>query len=211
MGKSVAGESIAIPEYWEDAKADLMRKDRIMRKLIPQFGDIQLISRGDAFTTLTRSIICQQISTKSADAIWTKFNGVCPKCTPAQLMRMSEEKLRGCGISKRKVEYLQDLALHFKKQLVSPDAWVDMGDEEIIAEMTQIRGVGRWTAEMYLIFNLLRPNVMPLDDVGLLNGISINYFSGEPVSRSDAREVGANWEPWRTVATWYLWRSLQAQ
>jgi DNA-3-methyladenine glycosylase II len=83
-----------------------------------------------------------------------------------------------------------------------------MEDEDIIAELIQIRGIGRWTAEMFLIFNLLRPNVLPLDDVGLLRGISVNYFSGEPVSRSDAREVSAAWEPWRTVATWYLWRSL---
>ncbi len=86
--------------------------------------------------------------------------------------------------------------------------WSSMDDEDVIAELIQIRGIGRWTAEMFLIFNLLRPNILPLDDVGLLRGISMNYFSGEPVSRSDAREVSANWEPWRTVATWYLWRSL---
>ena len=88
------------------------------------------------------------------------------------------------------------------------DKWAEMEDEEVIAELIQIRGIGRWTAEMFLIFNLLRPNILPLDDLGLLAGISRNYFSGEPVSRSDAREVAANWEPYRTVATWYLWRSL---
>jgi DNA-3-methyladenine glycosylase II len=85
-----------------------------------------------------------------------------------------------------------------------------MDDEEVISELVAIRGIGRWTAEMFLIFNLLRPNILPLDDLGLLKGISVNYFSGEPVSRSDAREVAANWEPWRTVATWYLWRSLDS-
>jgi DNA-3-methyladenine glycosylase II len=83
-----------------------------------------------------------------------------------------------------------------------------MDDEDVIAELTQIRGIGRWTAEMFLIFNLLRPNVLPLDDIGLIKAISLHYFSGEPVSRSEAREVADNWEPWRTVATWYLWRSL---
>ena len=83
-----------------------------------------------------------------------------------------------------------------------------MEDEAVIGELTQIRGIGRWTAEMFLIFNLSRPNVLPLDDLGLIRAISVNYFSGEPVTRSEAREVAANWEPWRTVATWYMWRSL---
>ena len=101
-----------------------------------------------------------------------------------------------------------DLAAHFRDGSVHAKDWSSMEDEDVIAELIQSRGIGRWTAEMFLIFNLLRPNILPLDDVGLLRGISVNYFSGEPVSRSDAREVSANWEPWRTVATWYLWRSL---
>jgi DNA-3-methyladenine glycosylase II len=111
-------------------------------------------------------------------------------------------------LSKRKADYILDLADHFKSKRVNAEQWQEMEDEEVIADLTQIRGIGRWTAEMFLIFNLLRPNILPLDDLGLLKGISVNYFSGEPVSRSDAREVSANWEPWRTVATWYLWRSL---
>jgi DNA-3-methyladenine glycosylase II len=113
-------------------------------------------------------------------------------------------------LSKRKAEYVIDLAEHFKAKRVHADKWTEMDDEEVISELIQIRGIGRWTAEMFLIFNLLRPNILPLDDLGLLKGISVNYFSGEPVSRSDAREVAANWEPWRTVATWYLWRSLDS-
>ncbi|WP_408159033.1 DNA-3-methyladenine glycosylase family protein [Herbaspirillum lusitanum] len=199
---------LMIPSYWEEAKSELMKRDRIMRKLIPQFGDLQLTARGDAFTTLARSIIGQQISTKAASAMWQRFLEVCPKCTPLQVTRAGAESLAGCGLSKRKAEYILDLANHFKAKTVHPDKWAEMDDEDVIAEMLQIRGIGRWTAEMFLIFNLLRPNVLPLDDLGLLKGISVNYFSGEPVSRSDAREVAANWEPWRTVATWYLWRSL---
>ena len=119
------------------------------------------------------------------------------------------EKLAGCGLSKRKAEYILDLADHFKNKRLHVDKWTEMEDEDVIGELVQIRGIGRWTAEMFLIFNLRRPNILPLDDVGLLKGISVNYFSGEPVSRSDAREVAANWEPWCTVATWYLWRSLE--
>ncbi|MES2071531.1 MAG: DNA-3-methyladenine glycosylase [Pseudomonadota bacterium] len=197
-----------VPEYWENAKAELMKRDRIMRKLIPQFGDLYLVGRDDPFTTLTRSIVGQQISGKAADALWQQFLELCPKCIPAQVLKLGTERLVAAGLSKRKTEYILDLADHFKEKRLHVDKWMEMGDEDVISELIQIRGIGRWTAEMFLIFNLLRPNILPLDDPGLLKGISINYFSGEPVSRSDAREVAANWEPWRTVATWYLWRSL---
>lgn len=215
MAKGVSGMAkilqadltLGVPPYWEDAKGELMKRDRILRKLIPQFGDLHLIGRDEAFTTLARSIIGQQISMKSADAAWKRFLEVCPKCTPTQILKAGDS-LSACGLSKRKAEYILDLAEHFKAKRVHVDKWAEMDDEDVIAELVQIRGIGRWTAEMFLIFNLLRPNILPLDDLGLLKGISINYFSGEPVSRSDVREVAANWEPWRTVATWYLWRSL---
>ncbi len=197
-----------IPDYWEDAKAELMKRDRILRRLIPQFGDLQLVGRGDPFVTLARSIVGQQISVKAAQSVWERLLAACPRMTPVAVHKLGPEKLAGCGLSKRKAEYIGDLALHFRDGSVNERDWSSMDDEDVIAELVQIRGIGRWTAEMFLIFNLLRPNVLPLDDLGLLRGISINYFSGEPVSRSDAREVSANWEPWRTVATWYLWRSL---
>jgi DNA-3-methyladenine glycosylase II len=209
MGKTIPVViATCVPSYWEDAKLELMKRDRIMRKLIPQFGDLHLIGRGEAFTTLARSIVGQQISTRAAESVWQKLLLSCPKCTPQQILKSGNEKLASCGLSKRKAEYIIDLAEHFKAKRVQADKWIEMDDEDIIADLVQIRGIGRWTAEMFLIFNLLRPNVLPLDDLGLLKGISLNYFSGEPVSRSDAREVAANWEPWRTVATWYLWRSL---
>jgi DNA-3-methyladenine glycosylase II len=209
--KDTAGKTsliLEVPAYWEEAKVELMRRDRIMKKLIPQFGDLHLVGHPDPFTTLARSVVGQQISSKAADGVWTKLLAVCPKITPAQVIKAGPEQLGACGLSKRKTEYILDLADHFKAKRVHADQWATMDDEAIIAELIQIRGISRWTAEMFLIFNLLRPNVMPLDDQGLIQGISQNYFSGEPVSRSDAREVSANWEPWRTVATWYLWRSL---
>ena len=215
MAKSVIGMAKiatatprhSVPAYWDDAKAELMRRDRILRKLIPQFGDLQLVGRGEPFTTLARSIVGQQISVRAAESVWQRLLLICPKCTPAQVLKAGDT-LATCGLSKRKAEYILDLAEHFKARRVHADKWITMDDEDVIAELVQIRGIGRWTAEMFLIFNLLRPNILPLDDVGLLKGISVNYFSGEPVSRSDAREVAANWEPFRTVATWYLWRSL---
>jgi DNA-3-methyladenine glycosylase II len=208
MVKKPIASSLLVPGYWEDAKAELMKRDRIMKKLIPRFGDLQLVGRGDPFVTLARSIVGQQISVKAAQTVWERLLEACPKMTPAQLIRTGDEKLAACGVSKRKAEYLLDLAASFREERVHAMDWSAMQDEEVIADLIQIRGIGRWTAEMFLIFNMLRPNILPLDDLGLLRGISVNYFSGEPVSRSDAREVAANWEPWRTVATWYLWRSL---
>ncbi|MDB5839814.1 MAG: DNA-3-methyladenine glycosylase [Herminiimonas sp.] len=209
MGKpQLAVMQDSLPPYWNNAKLELMKRDRIMRKLIPQFGDLHLIGRGEPFTTLARSIVGQQISTKAAETVWQRLLAACPKWSPAQVIKTGGDQIAACGLSRRKTEYILDLAEHFKAKRVHAALWNEMEDEEVIAELVQIRGIGRWTAEMFLIFNMLRPNILPLDDVGLLKGISINYFSGEPVSRSDAREVSANWEPWRTVATWYLWRSL---
>jgi DNA-3-methyladenine glycosylase II len=202
--------ALQVPHYWEQAKLELMKRDRIMRKLIPKFGDLYLQGRDDSFTTLTRSIIAQQISVVSANQLWQRFLKICPSSNPAQVLKLGMDGLASCGLSKRKSEYILDLAGHFKEKRLHVDQWGEMPDEMVIAELVQIRGIGRWTAEMFLIFNLLRPNILPLDDPGLLKGISQNYFSGEPVSRIDIREVAANWEPWRTVATWYLWRSLDA-
>jgi DNA-3-methyladenine glycosylase II len=199
-----------VPAYWAEAKAELQKRDRIMNRLIPQFGDLHLRGNSDPFATLARSVVGQQATPKAADAAWDKLVAICPKMTPAQVIKAGAVQLGGCGLSKRKTEYILDLAEAFKAKRVHADQWPAMDDEAVIAELVQIRGITRWTAEMFLIFNLLRPNVLPLDDPGLIQGISQNYFSGEPVSRSDAREVAANWEPWRTVATWYLWRSLDA-
>jgi DNA-3-methyladenine glycosylase II len=166
------------------------------------------VGHDDPFITLARSIVNQQVTPKAANAAWQKLLVAIPKFTPALVMKAGAEELSACGLSKRKTEYILDLADNFKARKVHAGEWHQMEDEAVIAELVQIRGITRWTAEMFLIFNLLRPNVLPLDDPRLIAGISHNYFSGEPVSRSDAREVSANWEPYRTVATWYLWRSL---
>ena len=203
--------TIITPDYWDDACKHLAKKDRVMKRLIPQFGDACLESRGDAFTTLARSIVGQQISVKAAQAVWDRFMDLPRRLTPGNVLKLKVDDMRGAGLSARKVEYLVDLALHFDNGTVHVDSWKDMEDEQIIAELVAIRGIGRWTAEMFLIFYLMRPNVLPLDDPGLIAGISHNYFSGDPVSRSDAREVADAWKPWCSVATWYIWRSLDPQ
>ncbi|MES2945680.1 MAG: DNA-3-methyladenine glycosylase 2 family protein, partial [Pseudomonadota bacterium] len=197
-----------IPPYWADACKHLVKKDRVMKRLIPQFGDACLQSRGDAFSTLARSIVGQQISVKAAQTVWRKFVALPKQMTPGDVLKLKVDDMRAAGLSARKVEYLVDLSIHFDTGAVHFKDWEAMDDEAIIAELIAIRGIGRWTAEMFLIFYLMRPNVLPLDDVGLINGISKNYFSGESVSRSDAREVAAAWAPYCSVATWYIWRSL---
>ncbi|OQW89111.1 MAG: DNA-3-methyladenine glycosylase [Rhodoferax ferrireducens] len=208
----VASENIVsetlVPVYWADACKHLMKKDRVMKRLIPQFGQACLQSRGDAFATLARSVVGQQISVKAAQTVWDRFAKLPAQITPTQVLKLKIDDMCAAGLSARKVEYIVDLALHFDNGMVHVDAWTGMDDEAIIAELIAIRGIGRWTAEMFLIFHLMRPNVLPLDDVGLINGISQCYFSGDVVSRSDAREVALAWAPYRTVATWYIWRSL---
>ncbi|MBN3748437.1 DNA-3-methyladenine glycosylase 2 family protein [Burkholderia sp. Se-20373] len=205
------GEEVVVrPAYWDKACADLVKRDRILKKLIPKFGPAHLVKRGDPFVTLARSVVGQQISVPSAQSLWARIGDACPKLAPQPVIRLGADKLIACGLSKRKTEYILDLAQHFVSGALHVDKWTSMDDEDVIAELTQIRGISRWTAEMFLIFNLSRPDVLPLDDPGLIRAISVNYFSGEPVTRSEAREVAANWEPWRTVATWYMWRSLDA-
>lgn len=200
------------PDYWDDACRALARRDRTMGRIIRACGPVHLVSRGDAFQTLARSIVGQQISVKAAQAVWDKFVAAIGtpsvRVSPGAVLEASTSILRAAGLSARKVEYLSDLARHFEDGRVHVKQWQQMDDEAIVDELVSIRGIGRWTAEMFLIFHLMRPDVLPLDDLGLLKGISVNYFSGEPVSRAEVREVGEAWSPFRSVATWYIWRSL---
>jgi DNA-3-methyladenine glycosylase II len=209
---TAAVAAIVTPGYWDDACKHLARRDRVMKKLIPRFGEARLQSRGDAFTTLARSIVGQQISVKAAQAVWERFAALLPspptRLKPQDVLALDVPAIRAAGLSARKCEYLRDLSTNFGNGLVHVDQWQQMDDEAIIDELVAIRGIGRWTAEMFLIFHLMRPNVMPLDDLGLIKGISVNYFSGEPVTRAEAREVGEAWAPFKSVATWYVWRSL---
>ncbi|MCU0768636.1 MAG: DNA-3-methyladenine glycosylase 2 family protein [Burkholderiaceae bacterium] len=183
-----------------------------MARIIGAHPRVALASRGDAFATLARSIVGQQISVKAADAVWGRFAACCGDVTPRAVLRRRAPTLRACGLSDRKVEYIRDLSRHFVSGRLDPQRLARQDDEQIIAELVEIRGIGRWTAEMFLIFNLLRPNVLPLDDLGLLKAVSLNYCDGAPMTGKAARAqvtaLAAAWEPWRSVATWYLWRSL---
>jgi len=196
------------PDYWAEACKHLVKKDRVLRRLIPQVGDVALYQRGDAFTTLARSIVGQQVSVASAQRVWDRLAALPRSMTPRSVLKLKVDDMRAAGLSARKVEYLVDLALHFDSGQLHVKQWNQMDDPAIVAELVAIRGISRWTADMFLIFHLARPNVLPLDDATLIQGISQHYFSGDPVSRSDAREVAQAWNPWCSVASWYIWRSL---
>ena len=200
--------STFIPAYWHEASSELASGDLVMAGFVARYSGDSLVSRGDPFGTLVRSIVGQQISVKAADSIWARFAGALPAIGPDAVLACSPETLRACGLSARKVEYITDLARHFSDGQIHVDRWNAMSDAEIIAELTAVRGIGVWTAEMFLIFNQLRPDVYPLDDIGLQRAVAMHYFGGERLARKQLLEVGERWRPWRSVATWYLWRSL---
>ena len=206
--KATASADTAAPDYWTAACDHLMKKDRVMRRLVPKFIGAAIETRGEPFVTLARSVVGQQISVKAAQSVWDRFSALMKTVNPRAVSKLTVEDMRAAGLSGRKVEYIKDLADYFQTGKVSVKQLDAMEDEAIIAELIAIRGIGRWTAEMFLMFYLRRPDVLPLDDVGLLNGISKLYFSDEPVSRSEVRDLARAWEPYRSVATWYIWRSL---
>ena len=196
------------PEYWDRAKRALARKDPVMAAIIKRHPKVFITRRGEAFMTLARAICGQQISVKAAQSVWNRVCECVGEITPQNVLSRKRPQLRACGLSDRKTEYIADLAQHFADGKIHARSWPRMSDEELIAELTDVRGIGRWTAEMFLIFNLLRPDVFPLDDLGLQKGICVNYFKGRRVSLARMRKLGESWRPWRSVATWYLWRSL---
>jgi DNA-3-methyladenine glycosylase II len=197
-----------IPSYWQQASADLAAGDARMGELVERYVGLGLVSRGDPFATLARSIVGQQISVKAADSVWGRFVAALSDVSPQAVLAAGEEGLDGCGLSARKREYVRDLAAHFVEGRLDPAAWAAMDDEALISALTEVRGIGRWTAEMFLIFNQLRPDVFPLDDLGLQRAVGERYFAGTKQPRKVVAEFGERWRPWRSVATWYLWRSL---
>lgn len=197
-----------IPSFWQQASSELAQADPVMAGFVARFGDSSLVSRGDPFVTLARSIVGQQISVKAADSVWARFCAALPVIEPREVLAAAPELLRSCGLSARKVEYLGDLARHFSAGEIHVDRWSAMDDAEIIVELTAVRGIGVWTAEMFLIFNQLRPDVFPLDDIGLQKAVALHYCQGQRPARGVLAGYGERWRPWRSVATWYLWRSL---
>jgi DNA-3-methyladenine glycosylase II len=205
------------PAYWNDATATLARRDRVLKRLIRLYPDIHLKQRSDAFTTLARAIVGQQISVKAADAIWGRFTALVssgptqafPRLEPSVVAAAGLAPLRGCGLSRSKAAYLTDLAAHFASGRLDPVRWKALDDESLIEALVDVKGIGRWTAEMFLIFHELRSDVLPVDDIGLQRAIAIQFNAGERLPRDALFAVADLWRPWRSVATWYLWRSIE--
>lgn len=198
----------AKPAYWDQAKRSLARRDPVMAAIIRRHPRVHLEPRGDPFHTLARAIVGQQISVAAAQSVWNRFAALVAVVAPEDVLMAKTKDLRSCGLSERKVEYISDLARRFADGAVHVHKWPGMDDEEVIEDLTQVRGIGRWTAEMFLIFNLLRPDVFPLGDLGLQKGLRVAYHAGRKVSLRTMRSRGETLRPWRSVATWYLWRSL---
>ena len=196
------------PAFWAPATAHLAKRDKVVRRLIRKFPEAELVSRGDAFQTLARSIVGQQISVKAAQSIWGRFAECVGDVTPANVAAREDRALRACGFSAAKVAYVKDLARHFASGAVKPRRWARATDEAIIEELVAVKGIGRWTVEMFLIFHLKRPDVLPVDDLGLRRAMERAYNGGDALTRDDMRAIGAKWAPYRSVGTWYLWRSL---
>lgn len=202
-------ESRVRPDYWGRAVEQLGRSDRRLSGVIDRYGgDGEILcSRGDPFVTLARSIVGQQISVMAAEAIWRRLVAAVGEPVPERVLAAGGPVLREAGLSGRKADYLLGLAAHFSRGEWVSD-FLGSGDEQVIETLVKLPGIGRWTAEMFLIFGLLRPNVLPVDDIGLLRAMSNLYHDGHPVTREEALSLGRRWHPWRTVATWFMWRSL---
>jgi DNA-3-methyladenine glycosylase II len=196
------------PDYWDRGKRELSRKDPVIAAIIRRHPRVHLEPRGEPFHTLARAIVGQQISVKAAQSVWNKFAGLITVIHHDNVLKAKTGDLRACGLSGRKCEYITDLAKRFADGHVHVHRWPDMSDDEVIEDLVQVRGIGRWTAEMFLMFNLLRPDVFPLDDLGLQKGLRLAYHQGRKISLRTMRQRGETWRPYRSMATWYLWRSL---
>jgi DNA-3-methyladenine glycosylase II len=196
------------PDYWPEAKSYLARRDRVLRRLVKDYPDAVLGGRGDAFQTLARSIVGQQISVKAAQSVWNRFQECAGSVDAGTIAALPDASIRACGFSGMKVSYVKDLAARFHSGEIQPRRWGRMKDESIIEELVQVRGIGRWSVEMFLIFHLMRPDVLPVDDLGLRRAMERAYNKGEPLIKDEMRAIGSTWSPYASVATWYMWRSL---
>ena len=196
------------PNYWPEACTALSKRCRVLKGLIAAHpGGLQKKS-GTTFQTLARAIVGQQISVKAAQTVWDRTVTAVGTMTPARVLAVEETILRGAGSSRQKISYLKDLAGRFANGTIRPNRWKAMSDEEVIADLTTVKGVGRWTAEMFLIFSLTRPNIFPIGDLGLVRAVERHFHDKERITAAEVRAYAERWDPWNTVATWYLWRSL---
>ena len=196
------------PDYWNKATRHLSNQCPQMKMLIKRYKGEALRARGNGFYTLARSVVGQQISVKAADSVWKKIEQAVKPLTPKKLLALPEDELRACGLSKPKAVYLRNVAEFFLKRDVTAEYWAKHTDEEVMAELVAIKGIGSWTAEMFMIFHLLRPDVFPVKDLAVLKAVDMHITGKERLKPAEYLALAARWAPYRTVASWYLWRSL---
>ena len=197
------------PLYWKKAKIYLSKKDKAMKSLIKKYNDTTLITRKDVFYSLCKSIIGQQISVAAANSVFKKFELACkPSITPKNVKKLSSQKLKKCGLSRQKVKGIKELSKKFVNESFNPRLIEKMNDEEAIEYLSSLRQIGRWSAEMILLFTFNRPNIWPIQDIGLLRAISNNYYKKYPPPMSFVKKLSKIYSPYCSVATWYLWRSI---
>ena len=195
------------PDYWERGKKELKKIDINIKKIIELYEFPSLTTRENMFFTLIRSIVGQQISVKAADTVWDKIVNEAKEIRPEIIYSMDENTMRNCGLSKRKVEYMKAVS---EKWLNGYDKinWHELSDEAVTEKLVEIRGIGKWTAEMILIFTLMRPDIFPMGDIGAIRALEKIYNKGQKMNKEQIEEIVKKWKPWRTIATWYLWRSI---
>ena len=183
------------PIFWEKAKKYLTKKDKKLAAIIKRYPSGFLFTKSDPFYTLARSIVGQQISVKAAESVWLKFEAKLKKVTPNNVYKTHFQSLKACGLSRQKVLYLRELSKAFIEKKITPNKWNNFSDEEIINELIQVKGIGRWTAEMFLIFNLCRPDIFPVDDIGMIKGICNCYNLKYPLKKENAIKISMKCKP----------------
>jgi len=197
------------PIYWQKAKRVLSKNDAVLKKVIKKYKKGFLSTRNNPFLSLCRTIVGQQISTKAADSIWAKFEKKCKnKINPRVILKAPSRSLKSTGLSRQKISYLKNIAKAFINKSFDVKKLKKMNDDEAISYITRLKGLGVWSAEMFLMFNLNRPNIFPIKDIGLLRAISINYKTSYPPSKKFLNKISKIHNGYRTVFTWYMWRSI---
>ena len=197
------------PKYWVKAKKILSKRDKVMKKLIANYKDGNLVTRNDVFFSLCKSIIGQQISVAAANSVFLKFKKKCKnKINPKTVNKLSFSSIKSCGLSKQKVKGIKDLAKRILNKSFKPSLIKNMTDEEAIEYLSDLRQIGRWSAEMILLFTFNRSNIWPLQDIGLLRAISNNYNKKYFPPKNFLNKLSKKFTPYCSVATWYLWRSI---
>ena len=206
-----SSDALSRPPFWSNARHHLVGADPVLAKIIERCGSEKLVPRNDAFFSLARSIVGQQISVKAAQSIWDRLVKELGGMTVRKVATANQERLRRCGITRQKSGYLLDLAKRFQDGKLDTKGWHRLDDEQVVTNLIQVNGIGRWTAEMFLIFHLLRPDVLPLGDIGIQRAMRLHFNDGDTMSEDAMTARAAPWRPWRSVAVWYLWRSLDPQ